>query len=136
MIRYSLDSILSDPKNKKFGGKCRKYFGDDFMNDVYEFLAGSANIDAMISASKNDNPALAGVINELEKLYDNKLSKFKEIQDNERNTDSIDESELKKPLDHFKQFVGMLIKEILLPYGYIDSGSQKSIPKSKNSKFD
>ena len=98
---------------------CRKFENDEDMQDVFHFLSKEYIIIQMIDASEAGRPALSHVVENVEHFFMD-LSK-------EYNC-SLD--------DNFtKQAIGLMVKTILEPFGYV-AWKQKDLPKkSRAVKF-
>lgn len=91
---------------------CKKFEYDDDMQNVFSFLSRSFIIIQMIEASEAGKPALAPVAVNVEHF-------FADLGKSHENT--LD--------DNFtKQAVGLMVKTILMPFGYV-VWQQKSLPK-------
>lgn len=95
---------------------CRKFENDADMQNTFDFLSKDYNIVKMIDACEAGKPALAPVAVDVEHIFANP---------NKSHDNSLD--------DNFtKQAVGLMIKTILEPFGYI-VWKQKDLPKSINA---
>lgn len=98
---------------------CRKFEHDDDMYNIFSFLSQSFIIIQMIDASEAGKPALAPIVVNVEHFFSD-LTK--------EHTNSLD--------DNFtKQAVGLMVKTILEPFGYV-VWKQKDLPRGVGaSKF-
>lgn len=98
---------------------CKKFEHDDDMYNIFSFLSQSFIIIQMIDASEMGKPALAPVAVNVEHFFSD-LTK--------EHTNSLD--------DNFtKQAVGLMVKTILEPFGYV-VWKQKDLPRGVGaSKF-
>lgn len=92
---------------------CKKFEDDDDMQDVFAFLSQDFIIVQMIDASEAEKPALSPVAVNVEHF-------FADLGKTHGNT--LD--------DNFtKQAVGLMVKTILEPFGYV-VWKQKDLPRS------
>jgi hypothetical protein len=98
---------------------CKKFENDDDMQNVFDFLSQDFIIVQMIDASEAGKPALSPVAVNVEHFF---------ADLNKSHNNSLD--------DNFtKQAVGLMVKTILEPFGYV-VWKQKDLPKSVGaSKF-
>jgi hypothetical protein len=95
---------------------CKKFETDDDMQNVFGFLSRDYIITQLIDASEAGRPALAPVVENVEHFFTD-LTK--------EHTNSLD--------DNFtKQAVGLMIKTILEPFGYV-VWKQKDMPKKSGA---
>lgn len=89
---------------------CSKFSNNADAMRVFDFLSEDASIIKMVDAIESGKPALSPVVKQTE-------------CDFQTNSFSFD--------DHFtKQAVGMMVKVVLQPFGYIRKpGNQKNLPK-------
>jgi hypothetical protein len=96
---------------------CKKFEHDDDMWNVFEFLSRDYIITQMVDMCEAGKPALAPVARNVENF-------FKDIT--KEHTNTLD--------DNFtKQAVGLMIKTILAPFGYV-VWKQKDLPKKIESE--
>ena len=98
---------------------CKKFETDEDMQNIFEFLSRDYVLTQLIDASEAGKPAISPVVDNVEHFFMD-LSK--------EHTHSID--------DNFtKQAVGLMVKTILEPFGYV-VWKQKDLPKkSRATKF-
>ena len=98
---------------------CKKFENDEDMQNIFEFLSREYVLTQLIDASEAGRPALSPVVDNVEHFFMD-LSK--------EHLHSID--------DNFtKQAVGLMVKTILEPFGYV-VWKQKDLPKkSRATKF-
>jgi len=98
---------------------CKKFETDEDMQNIFDFLSRDYVLIQLIDASEAGKPAIAPVVENLEHFFMD-LSK--------EHTNSLD--------DNFtKQAVGLMVKTILEPFGYV-VWKQKDLPKnSRATKF-
>ena len=98
---------------------CKKFENDDDMQNIFEFLSRDYILTQLIDMSEVGKPALAPVVDNVEHFF---------MDLNKEHINSLD--------DNFtKQAVGLMIKTILEPFGYV-VWKQKDLPKnSRATKF-
>ena len=98
---------------------CKKFENDDDMQNIFSFLSTDYVLIQLIDASEAGKPALSPVVENVEHFF---MDLTKE------HTYSLD--------DNFtKQAVGLMVKTILEPFGYV-VWKQKDLPKkSRATKF-
>ena len=98
---------------------CKKFENDETMQDIFYFLSKDFIIIQMIDASEAGRPALTPVVENVEHFFMDITKEY---------THTLD--------DNFtKQAVGLMVKTILEPFGYVVS-RQKDLPKkSRATKF-
>ena len=98
---------------------CKKFESDDDMQNIFEFLSREYVLTQLIDASEAGKPALAPVVANVEHFF---------MESTKEHTHSLD--------DNFtKQAVGLMVKTILEPFGYV-VWKQKDLPKkSRATKF-
>jgi len=98
---------------------CRKFEEDDDMRNIFHFLSQDFIIVQMIDMSEAGKPALAPVAVNVEHFFSDPSKKH---------VNSLD--------DNFtKQAIGLMVKTVLAPFGYV-VWKQKDLPKSlKSEKF-
>jgi hypothetical protein len=95
---------------------CKKFETDDDMQNIFYFLSREYVLTQLIDASEAGKPALAPVVENVEHFFMD-LSK--------EHTHSLD--------DNFtKQAVGLMVKTILEPFGYV-VWKQKDMPKNSGA---
>ncbi|MGN0696403.1 MAG: hypothetical protein ACI4J5_06540 [Oscillospiraceae bacterium] len=104
------DFIAANPNCQKFGGNPEAIL-------FFEFLSADASIIKMIEASDSGKPALSPVAKDIEKLFDSFSAPTISLKDS-----------------FTKQAVGLMIKCILEPFGYVVA-EQKNLPKSSGAKY-
>jgi len=92
---------------------CRKFECDDDMQNVFEFLSRSYILIQLIDACEAEKPAIAPVAKNIEHF-------FSDLTKEHMNT--LDDT-------FTKQAVGLMVKTILEPFGYV-VWKQKNLPKS------
>jgi len=101
--------IESDPKYKKF-------IENETAESLFNYMLEPVNIDKMIMANTNGRPALEGILPEIEENF---------------NSDDFD---IEK--DNFtRQFIGVMVREIIKDFGYIVDRAELSRQKNIKSKF-
>ena len=96
---------------------CKKFEDDDDMQNIFEFLSREYIIIQMIDASEAGKPALTPIVRNVENF-------FKDTTKEHLN--SLD--------DNFtKQAVGLMVKTVLEPFGYV-VWKQKDIPKKAGAE--
>lgn len=106
MLATFSDFITQNPN-------CRKFENDDDMKNVFHFLSQDYMIIQMIDASEAGKPALAPVVVNVEHFF---------MDSGKPHDNTLDDS-------FTKQAVGLMIKSILEPFGYV-VWKQKDLPKS------
>lgn len=106
MLATFSDFIAQNPN-------CKKFENDDDMQNVFDFLSQDYVIVKMIDASEAGKSALAPVAANVEHFF----ADLGKTHDN-----TLDDS-------FTKQAVGLMIKTILEPFGYV-VWKQKDLPKS------
>jgi len=98
---------------------CKKFETDEDMQNIFTFLSQDFVLTQLIEASEAGKPAITPVVDNVEHFFMD-LSK--------EHTHSID--------DNFtKQAIGLMVKTILEPFGYV-VWKQKDLPKkSRATKF-
>ena len=98
---------------------CKKFENDEDMQNIFEFLSREYVLTQLIDASEAGRPALTPVVDNVEHFFMD-LSK--------EHINTLD--------DNFtKQAVGLMVKTILEPFGYV-VWKQKDLPKkSRATKF-
>jgi len=100
----------------KQNSNCKKFKNDEDMEDIFCFLSQDFIIIQMIDMSEVGKPALSTVAVNVEHYF---------IDPNRTHTNTLD--------DNFtKQAVGLMIKTILAPFGYV-VWKQKDLPKNANA---
>jgi len=95
---------------------CKKFEHDDDMQNIFHFLSKDFIIVQLIDMSEVGKPALAPVVENVEHFF---------TDTNKEHTNSLD--------DNFtKQAVGLMIKTILEPFGYV-VWKQKDLPKNSHA---
>jgi hypothetical protein len=95
---------------------CKKFEGDDDMQNIFDFLSRDYILVQLIEASDAGKPALAPVAENIEHF-------FADISKTHENTLN----------DNFtKQAVGLMVKTILEPFGYV-VWKQKDLPKNSRA---
>ena len=95
---------------------CKKFETDDDMQSIFDFLSVEYVLTQLIDASEAGRPALAPVVENVEHFFMD-LSKD--------HANSLD--------DNFtKQAVGLMVKTILEPFGYV-VWKQKDLPKKSGA---
>lgn len=95
---------------------CKKFENDDDMQNIFEFLSREYVLVQLIDASEAGKPAISPVVENVEHFFMD-LSK--------EHTNSLD--------DNFtKQAVGLMVKTILEPFGYV-VWKQKDLPKKSGA---
>lgn len=102
----SINDFFNEPKFKRF----QKYIGDKTLENLYEYLENKTTVTKMIDSTKNNKPALLGIIKEIEENYIPKLK-------------------IKKDDSLKKQLIGSMISFILAEYGYENTGNSKTLGK-------
>jgi len=96
---------------------CRKFEHDEDMQNVFEFLSRSYVLIQLIDACEAEKPAISPVARNIENF-------FSDINKEHMNT--LDDT-------FTKQAVGLMVKTILEPFGYV-VWKQKNIPKSSRAE--
>ena len=95
---------------------CRKFENDEVMQNIFYFLSQSFVLTQLIDMSEVGKPALAPVVENVEHFFMDITKKY---------THTLD--------DNFtKQAVGLMVKTILEPFGYV-VWKQKDLPKSSRA---
>ena len=95
---------------------CKKYETDDDMQNIFDFLSRDYILTQLIDASEAGKPALAPVVENVEHFF---------MDISKEHTHSLD--------DNFtKQAVGLMVKTILEPFGYV-VWKQKDLPKKSGA---
>jgi hypothetical protein len=112
MLATFSDFIAQNPN-------CKKFENDDDMQNIFYFLSQDLILLQLIDASEAGKPALAPIVTNVEHFF---------TEPGKTHTNSLD--------DNFtKQAVGLMVKTILEPFGYVVS-KQKDLPKSaRATKF-
>ena len=98
---------------------CKKFENDEVMQDIFDFLSREYVLTQLIDASEAGRPALTPVVESVEHFFMDRTKEY---------THTLD--------DNFtKQAVGLMVKTILEPFGYV-VWKQKDLPKkSRATKF-
>ena len=98
---------------------CKKFENDETMQDIFYFLSKEFVLTQLIDASEAGRPAITPVVENIEHFFMDITKKY---------THTLD--------DNFtKQAVGLMVKTILEPFGYV-VWKQKDLPKkSRATKF-
>ncbi|MCL2321568.1 MAG: hypothetical protein FWC47_05600 [Oscillospiraceae bacterium] len=95
---------------------CKKYETDDVMKNIFDFLSREYVLTQLIDASEAGRPALAPVVENVEHFFMDRTKEYIHTLD-----------------DNFtKQAVGLMIKTILEPFGYV-VWKQKDLPKKSGA---
>ncbi len=101
--------IESDPKYKKF-------IENEAAELLFNYMSEPVNIDKMIMANTNGRPALEGILPKIEEKFNS------------------DDFNIEK--DNFtRQFIGVMVREIIKDFGYIVDRKEKNRQKNIKSKF-
>ena len=95
---------------------CKKFEHDEDMQNVFEFLSRSYVLVQLIESSDAGKPAIAPVAENIEHFFSDT---------NKPHTNTLEDS-------FTKQAVGLMVKTILEPFGYV-VWKQKSLPKSSGA---
>ena len=104
------DFIEENPICKKFDGNAEAIL-------FFETLSKDEAIIKMIDASDNGKPALAPVAKDIENIFESFSAPTISLNDN-----------------FTKQSVGLMVKSILKPFGYVVT-VQKNMPKEYDTKY-
>ena len=95
---------------------CKKFEKDDDMWNIFQFLSREYVLTQLIDASEAGKPAISPVVENIEHFF----------MDSNEHTNSLD--------DNFtRQAVGLMVKTILEPFGYV-VWKQKDLPKKSGAK--
>jgi hypothetical protein len=95
---------------------CKKFKNDDDMREIFDLLSRSNILIQLIEASDAGKPALTPVAANIEHIFMNV---------NKTHENTLD--------DNFtKQAVGLMVKTVLKPFGYLVC-KQKDLPKSSGA---
>jgi hypothetical protein len=96
---------------------CKKFADDEDMLYVFNFLSQDFILTQMIDASDAGRPAITPVVTNIEHFF---------IEPGREHPNTLD--------DNFtKQAVGLMVKTILAPFGYV-VWKQKDLPKSSRAE--
>ena len=96
---------------------CKKFENDDDMWNIFQFLSQDFVLTQLIDASEAGRPALTPIAENVEHFF---------ADPSKPHTNSLD--------DNFtKQAVGLMVKTILEPFGYV-VWKQKDLPKSTRAE--
>jgi hypothetical protein len=98
---------------------CKKFENDVTMQDIFCFLSQDDTVIKLIDTSDGGKPALAPMVADVENFFTDTTKTYANTLD-----------------DNFtKQAIGLMIKTILAPFGYV-VWKQKDLPKnSRATKF-
>jgi len=95
---------------------CKKFEDDETMQSIFHFLSREYVLTQLIDMSEIGKPALAPVVENVEHFFMDITKKY---------THTLD--------DNFtKQAIGLMVKTILEPFGYV-VWKQKDLPKSSRA---
>lgn len=97
---------------KKFG----KNKEAETAKSLFNFMSKPENIDKMLLANDNGRPALEGILSEVEKNFNN--------EDFDIENDNFT-----------RQFIGVMVRDIINDFGYIVDRTELSRQKNIKSKF-
>ena len=98
---------------------CKKFEDDDDMWNIFQFLSREYVLTQLIDACEAGKPAITPIVENIEHFFADRSKEHKNTLD-----------------DNFtKQAVGLMVKTILEPFGYV-VWKQKDLPKkSRATKF-
>ena len=95
---------------------CKKFENDETMQDIFYFLSKEYVLTQLIDASEAGRPAITPIVENIEHFFMDITKKY---------THTLD--------DNFtKQAVGLMVKTILEPFGYV-VWKQKDLPKKSGA---
>lgn len=112
-----MKATYEDFKNEVGNANCSGYFGNEDMEELFNFLSEDNHIIRMIEMTEMQKPALAGCAKDVESWF---------LRKNNPKIDLAD--------GFTRTVIGRLVKTILKPFGY-EVTKQKDMPKGLDCKF-